>query len=161
MREQATTILTNAVYPTYNYDLDGIIREDGTATCPECGSVTTEERASQTVSRWKAVKRALIMLLAAPLAICLYSYVINLSWEYGSDALFEIGFIPLVLTFYYILITAIVLLILEWRTKRKNKHCRVTPSVWLCVAAIIIPAAISITAIIFVLVPWADAIASV
>ena len=101
------------------------------------------------------------MLLAAPLSICLYSYLVYLSWEYGNDGLFVIGFVPLGLTFYYILIASLVLTILEWRARHKNKHRRVKPSVWLCLAAIILPAAISIGACFLVIVPWADAMASV
>lgn len=151
----------NPTCPTCGYDLSGIIHEDGTVTCPECDTDTTAELASRVVSRWKAVKRALIMLLAAPLAVCAYSYTIYTKWEYGNDSLFEIGFVPLGLTFYYILIASLVLIILEWRARHKNKHRRITPSVWLCLAAIILPAAISIGACFLVMVPWAVAMASV
>lgn len=107
------------------------------------------------------MKRALIMLLAAPLVICLYSYVVYLSWEYENNGLFVIGFVPLGFTFYYILIASIILLIMEWRARRKNKHIRTTPSAWIILAAVILSATISVGACFLVIIPWADAIASV
>jgi len=38
--------------PTCGYDLAGIIREDGTATCPECGQATALDLASIKLNRW-------------------------------------------------------------------------------------------------------------
>ncbi len=61
--------------PTCGYDLAGIIREDGTATCPECGSVSDSHRYSLPISRWPIVSKLIIthavlfFLLSA--ALCL------------------------------------------------------------------------------------------
>ena len=103
----------------------------------------------------------MILLLAIPLAVCAYSYGIYTLWEYEYDTLFMIGFLPAAFAVYYIAATTIVLLILEWKYRRKNEHRRITPPFWLSLICIILPAAVSIAACFVVIAPWANAIASV
>ncbi|MBO6738578.1 MAG: hypothetical protein JJ916_01840 [Phycisphaerales bacterium] len=60
--------LAHPACPTCHYDLAGIIRKDGTATCPECvyvGLATT--RAAQRMKKREHVNHEIGMLLKTPI----------------------------------------------------------------------------------------------
>lgn len=48
------------ICPTCGYDLAGIIREDNTTTCPECGSKSDSFRNTLPISRWPTIHKLII-----------------------------------------------------------------------------------------------------
>ncbi len=54
------TTHTNPTCPTCGYDLAGIIREDNTVTCPECGEAINQI-SKQRTTYWISFERALLI----------------------------------------------------------------------------------------------------
>ena len=82
--------MTTLICPACKYDVTSLVREDGTATCPECGSELERYSKSRTVSRWDRVGLYCTCILIAPalvfIAIIALGSVLKSQWLSSAAA---------------------------------------------------------------------------
>lgn len=153
--------MCNPTCPNCSYDLTGLINPDTPVDCPECNTHSTYAQATTRISRYPALQKSVILLFIAPQLIHLCSYIIFQSWEYSDNTLFAIGFIPVGLMFWYLLVATIILLVSEYRARKGKARSQVQPSSWVSYLAILICVLITMGVNMPLIGLWAAAIASV
>ena len=69
-------------------------------------------------------------------------------------------FLPIAFLLYYIPITVIVLLVKEWRVRRRVSKNHINPAAWVSLFWIVVPASISLWLSFSIMILWVEAIAS-
>ncbi len=106
----------NPLCPTCGYDLAGIIREDGTATCPECGNQADLIHITQPLTYPALHKRLACWIMLPTCAPALLSF--SCVWVSNVSILWGMIFIPITL----ICSIALLGVILPGLLKRANDH---------------------------------------
>lgn len=137
--------------PKCNYDLSGIIREDGTATCPECGSELEKYSMVNPVWRWDQFAFNCTVILFAPLLV--FFTMMTIGWVFKISWI-SAGAVPA------LLLTTAVLLIWFSRfeaDKRfwwSNPPPRFTPPLWVFIPLMILFAIACLVGEYFILMLW-------
>jgi predicted RNA-binding Zn-ribbon protein involved in translation (DUF1610 family) len=150
---------TQPTCPSCGYDLSGLVEPHSSYTCPECSTETSYEKATTRKPPTQTIKLALIFVLAIPSAWGIFSWALLYLGAMLDGAELILILSPLCITSIPIL--SIVLLILDWKSRKRcgNHLFRIEFS---AVAFVIIcSAAISEMILLFSLADWAEAIASV
>ena len=137
--------------PKCNYDLAGIIRENGTATCPECGSDLEKYSIVNPVSRWDRLALNCTLILIVPLLMFFVMLTLNnyfrLRWIASS---------PIV---GYLVTTAGLLIWLSLYEAKKRRRWsnpppRFKPPLWVFIPLMILFAAACATVEFIILMSW-------
>ena len=123
------------ICPTCGYDLAGIIRGDGTATCPECGSELERYTVEHPISRWDQLAFNCTLILFAPLLV--FFTMMAIGW------VFKISWIPAAAIPSLLLTTAGLLI---WFSRFEadkrfwwsNPPPRFTPPLWVFIPLMIL-----------------------
>lgn len=108
--------------PKCNYDLTGIIREDGIATCPECGRKVSYLRTTEPTKQPRTFLLALVLILMLPsLWMSIFWAQINLGDS--LDGALVPYFSGLLLTLY-LPIASIVLILRDWSKRKRLEATR-------------------------------------
>lgn len=150
---------TNPTCPTCNYDLTGIIRDDNFATCPECGTTSTNLQAMYRKPPTPTIKRALIFLLVVPSLISLGTWAMLYLGNRLQGA--ELTFICFAFLNLFLPIYTTVLLVQEWRSRRRVQAYYFRLPVSVTVLVIFMCTAVSELFLWLGMMDWAEAIASV
>ncbi len=149
----------NPTCPTCGYDLAGIIREDDTATCPECGTTSTNLQAMYWKPPTPTIKRALIFLLVVPSLISLGTWMMLYLGNRLQGA--ELTFICFAFLSLFLPIYTTVLLVQECQSRRRVQAYYFRLPVSVTVLVVLMCTAISELILWLGMMDWAEAIASV
>lgn len=100
---------------------------------------------------------AAILLLAVPLPITGFSYILYLNKGYEDNTF---AFLLVMALFWHTLITTIILLIKELKFRHRTTHTHIQPARWISILWIILPAVLSMWLSQSVLMLWTAWMAS-
>lgn len=126
--------------PSCGYDLTGIIREDNTATCPECGEELDIIPTPHCVSRWDPLAALLCIQFLLNTGACLLVFVIRAGAPFLSMGL-TLAVIPACAIRF------------EHRRRKQIPALAFTPKLWL-VTIIVLLHALTFVALTYLILLW-------
>jgi len=142
---------TKPICPNCGYDLSGLIAPKKTATCPECSTESSYQAATESQSRWNAIKWYIILLLVIPMILNTASYFLL---DPTNDTMLKLGFFPVVMLPLVILVATPIFLHDEWRTRRLSTRKPLSPPDYVSGFFIVGPAIVSFLVSLFMALAW-------
>lgn len=142
---------TNPTCPKCNYDLAGIIREDGTATCPECGSDLEKYSMVNPISRGDQLAFNCTVILFAPIIV--FFVMLSIGWVFKLSWI-SAGAIPALLLTNAGLLIWFSRFEADKRFWWSNPPPRFTPPLWVFIPLMILFAIACIVGEYFILMFW-------